>query len=103
MSDKATMLRETAEAFADLREMVDWLTEEQASRVWRGVLAVREILILIREHTVQNRDWRRARTLPTAERTRMARNFWAPGSFWGLRYPNNRDGTRSALAADSSR
>jgi hypothetical protein len=38
MSDKATMLRETVEAFADLRTMFDGLTEEQASRVWLGVL-----------------------------------------------------------------
>ena len=93
MSDKATMLRETGEAFSDLREMFDWLTEEQASRVWLGVLGVREILIHIREHTVQNRDWRGARTLQTAESTRIARNFWAPGSYWGLRYPGKRDGT----------
>jgi len=56
MSDKATMLRETGEAFSDLRAMFDWLTEEQASRVWLGVLGVRETLIHIREHTVRNRD-----------------------------------------------
>ena len=88
MSDKATMLRETVEAFTDLRVMFDELTEEQASRVWLGVLGVRETLIHIREHTVRNRDWRAARTLQTAERIRMARNVWAPGSFWGLTYPS---------------
>ena len=93
MSDKATMLRETTEAFADLRAMFDWLTEEQANRVWLGVLGVRDILIHIREYTAQNRDWRAARTLQTAESTRIARNFWAPGSYWGLRYPSNQDGT----------
>ena len=60
---------------------------------WLGVVGVREILIHIREHTVQNRDWRAARTLQTVERTRMARSFWAPGSFWGLRYPSKRDDT----------
>lgn len=95
MSDKATMLRETAEAFADLRAMLDWLTEEQASRVWLGVSGVRQRLMHIREHAVQNRDWRAARTLQTAESTRMARNFWAPGSFWGLRYPSMRDGNNA--------
>jgi len=47
MSDKATMLRETVEAFADLRTMFDGLTEEQASRVWLGVLGVRDIVIHI--------------------------------------------------------
>ena len=45
MSDKTTMLRERDEAFADVRAMFDWLTEEQASRVWLGVLGVRETLI----------------------------------------------------------
>ena len=45
MSDKATMLRETVEAFADLRTMFDGLTEEQASRVRLGVLGVRDIVI----------------------------------------------------------
>jgi len=89
MSDKATMLRETDEAFADLRAMLDWLTEEQASRVWPGV---RDSLTHIREHPVQNRDWRAARTLQTAESTRAARSLWAPGSFWGLRYPSKRGG-----------
>jgi len=93
MSDKATMLRETGEVFAELRAMFDWPTEEQASRVWLGVVGVREILIHIREHAVQNRDWRAAQTLQTAESIRLARNFWAPGSFWGLRYPSKRDGT----------
>jgi hypothetical protein len=88
MSDKAMMLRETGEAFSDLRAMFDWLTEEQASRVWLGVLGVRETLIHIREHTVRNRDWRVARTLQTAARIRMARSVWAPGSFWGVRYPS---------------
>ena len=58
MSDKATMLREMDEA-----SMFDWVTEEQASRVWRGVLGVRGTLIHIQEHTVQNRDWRAARAL----------------------------------------
>ena len=89
MSDKATMLRETDEAFADLRAMLNWLTEEQARRVWPGV---RDSLNHIREHPVQNRDWRAARTLQTAESTRAARSLWAPGSFWGLRYPSKRDG-----------
>jgi len=89
MSDKARMLRETDEAFADLRAMFDWLTEEQASRVWPGV---RDSLNHIRAHPGQNRDWRAARAVQTAESIRMARHCWAPGSFWGLRYPSERNG-----------
>ena len=102
MSDKVTMLREMDEAFTDLRavlremdgaSMFDWVTEEQASRVRRGVSGVRGTLIHIREHTVQNRDWRAARALQTAESIHTARNCWAPGSFWGLRYAGQRDST----------
>jgi hypothetical protein len=89
MNDKATMLRETDEAFADLRTMLDWLTEEQASRVWPGV---QDSLNQIREYPVQNRDWRAARSSQTGESTRAARSLWAPGSFWGLRYPSKPDG-----------
>jgi len=96
MSDKATTLRETDEAFADLRAMFDLLTEEQARRVCLGVSAVRDSLIHIRQHTVENRDSYAARTLQTTERTRIARSLWAPGSFWGLRYPSQRDGLRRA-------
>jgi len=61
MSDRATMRRETEEVFAELRGMFDWLSEEQASRVWLGVSGVRESLIRIQQHTAQNRDWRAAR------------------------------------------
>jgi len=96
MSDKATMLRETDEAFADLRAMFDRLTEEQARRVWLGVSAVRDSLIHIRQHLVQSRDSHAARTLQTTESTRIARTLWAPGSFWGLRYPSRRDGVGRA-------
>jgi len=91
MSDKATMLRETDEAFADLHAMFDRLTEEQARRVWLGVSAVRDSLIHIRQHLVQSRDSHAARTLQTTESTRIARTLWARGSFWGLRYPSQRD------------
>jgi hypothetical protein len=56
MSDKATMLRETDEALADLRAMFDWLTEEQVRRVWLGVSGVRDSVTHVRQHPVQNRD-----------------------------------------------
>ena len=91
MSDRATMQRETEEIFADLRGLLDWLSEEQARRVWLGVSGVRESLIRIREHAAQNRDWRAARTLRTAESILKARNYWAPDSYWGRRYPGKRE------------
>jgi len=89
MRDKATMLKETVEAFADLRTMLDGLTEEQASRIRLGVLGVRDLVI----------QWpgmlcgcggQSSQAAERAERVQIARTFCAPGSFWGLRYPGNR-------------
>jgi hypothetical protein len=45
MSDKATMLRQAEDAFAELRRAVDGLTDEEMRRVWLGSWGVREILI----------------------------------------------------------
>jgi len=88
MSDKATMLRETVEAFADVRTMLDGMTEEQASRIRLGVLGVRDLVVhwqgLLRGCADQ--------MSPTAEAIHDARMFWAPGSFWALRYPCERNG-----------
>lgn len=102
MSDKATMLRETDEALGDLRAMFDGLTEEQVRRVWFGVSAVRDSLTHLRQHLVQNRDSHAARTLQPTDSTRIARTLWAPGSFWGLRYPSQRDGVRTGSGAGHS-
>ena len=96
MRNKASMMQEADEAFADLRAMLHWLPEEQAGRVWPGVL---DSLNHIRVHSVQNPDWRAARTLHTAQSTRKARDFWAPGSFWGLRYPSKRNTTNAGRPA----
>jgi hypothetical protein len=91
MSDRAAMLRETVQAFTDLRAMFDRLTEEQASRVWLGVLGVRDIVI----HNARARDSSRVgdETSQAAESIRKARSFLAPGSFWGLRFPSEANGT----------
>jgi len=90
MSDRAAMLRETVEAFTDLHAMFDRLTEEQASRVWLGVLGVRDIVI----HKQGPATLRGCgdETSQAAESIRKARSFLAPGSFWGLRYPSERNG-----------
>jgi hypothetical protein len=47
MSDKATLLREADEAFAELRGAIEGLTDEEMRRVWLGTWGVREILIHI--------------------------------------------------------
>jgi len=88
MSDKATMLRETVEAFVDLRTMLEGLTEEQAGRIRLGVLGVRDLIVhwpgLLRGCGDQ--------MSPSAGAIHDARMFWAPGSFWALRYPCERNG-----------
>jgi len=47
MSDKATLLREADEAFDELHQAIDGLTDEEMRRVWLGSWGVREILIHI--------------------------------------------------------
>ena len=47
MSDKTTMLRQAEDAFAELHQSIDGLTDEQMRRVWLGSWGVREILIHI--------------------------------------------------------
>ena len=91
MSDKATMLRETVEAFTDLRAMFDELTEEQVRRVRLGVLGVRDVVI----HKQGPATLRGCgdETSQAAESIRKARSFLAPGSFWGLRFPSEANGT----------
>ncbi len=87
MSDKATMLRETVEAFANLSAMLDGMTEEQARCIRFSVLGVRDLLIhwpgLFREDGEQISQ--------AGESIHKARISWAPGSFWGLRYPGEQN------------
>jgi hypothetical protein len=47
MDDKGVMVRQAEDAFAELRQAVDGLTEEQMNRVWFGTWGVREVLIHI--------------------------------------------------------
>ncbi len=83
MSDKATMLWETVEAFAHLSTLLDELTEEQARHIRLSVLGVQDLVIhwpgMLRERGGQNSE--------ADESMHKARTSWAPGSFWGLRYP----------------
>src|SRR6266849_10183848 len=47
MSDRSTMLGQAEEAFIELRQAIDGLTDEEMRRVWLGSWGVREILIHI--------------------------------------------------------
>jgi hypothetical protein len=97
MRDKATMLRERVEAYADLRTMFEGMTEEQVSRVWLGIVGARDI--------VANIHW--PATLPESgdqsshAAIQRARSFWAPGSFWG-RYPTDRTGAWLGQAVEEN-
>ena len=44
-SEKATLLRDADQAFAELRESIQGLSDEEMRRVWLGSWGVREILI----------------------------------------------------------
>jgi hypothetical protein len=46
-SDKARLLRDAGEAFGDLRESIEGLSDDEMRRVWLGTWGVREILIHI--------------------------------------------------------
>ena len=47
MSDKAALLKDEGEAFAELHRAIDGLGDEEMRRVWLGSWGVREILIHI--------------------------------------------------------
>ena len=47
MSDKATRLREANEAYGELRQAIEGLTDDQMRRAWLGTWGVREIAIHI--------------------------------------------------------
>ena len=47
MSDKDMMLRQAEDAFGELRQAIDSLSEEEMRRVWLGSWGVREIVIHI--------------------------------------------------------
>jgi hypothetical protein len=47
MSDKTELLHQTGEAFGELRQAIEGLSDEDMGRVWLGTWGVREILIHI--------------------------------------------------------
>jgi hypothetical protein len=88
MSERATMLQETVEAYADLHGILDGLTEERVNRIRLGVLGVRDLVIRWPGMLCKCTDQRSE----AAERVNKTRMTWAPGSFWGLGYRDDRNG-----------
>ena len=95
MSDKATLLRDADEAFADLHRAVDGLTEEQMREVWLGTWGVREILIHIA-------GWHHA-MIPALARVARGEAPYPAGAYddfdaWNARFVAEKAGVKAADA-----
>jgi hypothetical protein len=91
MSDKATLLREADEAFAELRRDVDGLSDEDMRRVWLGTWGVREIVIHIS-------GWHEELT-PALRRIAGGEAPYAPGTYddfdaWNARFVERKAGVK---------
>jgi hypothetical protein len=93
MSDKATLLREAGEAFAELRQAIDGLTDDEMRRIWLGSWGVREILIHISGwHDVM---------IPALERVANGEAPYPAGTYddfdaWNARFVGDRTGVKIA-------
>ncbi len=93
MSDKATLLREADEAFAELRAAIDALTDEELRQPWFGTWGVREILIHIS-------GWHRE-MVPALERIARGEPPYPAGTYddfdaWNARFVDRKAGVKSA-------
>jgi hypothetical protein len=92
MSDKATLLRDADDAFADLRRAIDGLTEDQMREVWLGTWGVREILIHIS-------GWHRAMT-PALQAIARGEVPYPAGTYddfdaWNARFVTEKAGVKA--------
>jgi hypothetical protein len=95
MSDKSAMVRQAEDAFAELRQAVDGLTEDQMSRVWLGTWGVREILIHIS-------GWHDA-MVPALGNIARDEAPYPPGTYddfdvWNARFVERKAGVKAAEA-----
>src|SRR5438128_9778326 len=93
MSDKSTMLRQAEETFAELRQAVEGLTDEQMRRVWLGSWGVREILIHIS-------GWHEA-MIPALGNIARGEAPYPPGTYddfdaWNARFVERKAGVKTA-------
>ena len=93
MSDKATLLREADEAFAELSRAVEGLTDEEMRRVWLGTWGVREILIHIS-------GWHRE-MIPALARVARGEPAYPAGTYddfdaWNARFVDRKTGVKTA-------
>jgi hypothetical protein len=93
MSDKAKKLKEADEAFTELRQAVDGLTDEQMRQVWFGTWSVREILIHVS-------GWHRA-MIPALQHIGGGEPPYPPGTYddtdgWNARFVKEKTGVKTA-------
>jgi hypothetical protein len=93
MSDKTRLLHEADEAFAELRQAIDGLPEEQMGQAWLGSWGVREIAIHIS-------GWHRA-MIPALERVHRGEPAYPAGAYddydgWNARFVAQKAGAGTA-------
>ncbi len=86
-------MREAQDAFSELRQAIDGLTEEQMRRVWLGTWSVREILVHIS-------GWHRA-MIPARERVARNERAYPEGTYadtdaWNAKFVDGTSGVATA-------
>jgi hypothetical protein len=93
MSDKANLLRDAEEAFAELRQAIDGIEDDEMGRVWLGTWGVREILIHIS-------GWHQA-MIPALQRIAHGEPPYPEGTYddsdaWNARFVDRKAGVKTA-------
>jgi len=93
MSDKSELLREADETFAELRQAIGGLAEEQMLQVWLGTWSAREILVHIS-------GWHRA-MIPALEHIAKGEPPYPAGTYddfdaWNARFVVEKTGVKMA-------
>jgi hypothetical protein len=94
MSDKSAVLHDANEAYAELRQAIDGVSDEAMGRVWLGTWGVREIVIHIS-------GWHREAIPGFARLARGEAAPYAPGTYddfdgWNARFVADKAGVKVA-------
>jgi hypothetical protein len=93
MSDKAKLLQDADDTFAELRHAIDGLTEGQMRQAWLGTWGVREIAAHVS-------GWHEA-MIPALQRIALGEAPYAAGTYddfdaWNARFVEQRSGLSAA-------
>ena len=94
MSDKSAVLHDANEAYAELRQAIDGVSDEAMGRVWLGTWGVREIVFHIS-------GWHREAIPGFARLARGEAAPYAPGTYddfdgWNARFVEAKRGVKAA-------